>query len=469
MNAEVLSKLLIFNSALSTSPSARSTQHFPLSTFFKEQTMTKFRLSLFLLSLFALLAMGGQVQAQANLTNPSFEEPYSADGAPQGWGRWHEDSGTKKDCATERYVFMPKWSGEQNTALILDGARSAHIGNQFDPWRAGLLQTVNVTPGTTYRFSVWGRGRGSNEQYPAPSDRSVSFRVRVAIDPTGSGNWTNASLVWSNAVSPHDSWEQAAVEVTATGDKLSLFVEADMSGVNNCRAHLDAWFDKAELTAVNTAPPPAPTLPPLPPAVVNPPPVVPQPTAVPPTAVPATPTNVPAPTAVPPTPTPTGGTICANAFGDNNGNGLKDADEGYMAGVRFIVAANNSVVGEAVSTGRPEPVCFNWLPAGNYQVGVTLPNTLEPTTATNITVPLQEGQTLGLEFGTRVRTTPTEIAQVTPEGGATATPVGGTGTDGSDDGEGVPTWVILVTVIGGIAFVILFGLVIYLITLLRKQ
>ncbi len=446
--------------------------------------MTKIRFRLFALALLAILMLGQPHTAvgQTNLlNNPSFEEPY-VNGAAQGWGRWHEDSGEKKDCNTQRYVVQPMWGPEFNTALILDGARSQQVGNQFDTWRGGVVQDVtNLTAGTTYRFSVWSWARGTNNQYPAPSDTSVNIRVRVGIDPNGGGNWTSPSIVWGNAISPHDNWQQAVVETAVTGDRISVFVEADFSGPNQCRAHLDSWFDKAELIAVNTAPPPTNTPVPAAPQPPAPQPPAVQPTAVPPTAVPdPTATTQPSPTPIPPTPTPAGGSLCVNSFGDTNGNGLNDLDEGYMAGVRIAVAQGNTLVGEGVSSGTPDPVCFDGLPAGPYQVGVTLPNTLEPTTATNITVNVSQGQTLGLEFGTRVRGSQppaTEIAQgdATGDNGDPTSPTDDTDvtddavSSDNDDSSGLPTWATIAIVVGSIAFLALFGLIIYLITLLRKQ
>lgn len=338
--------------------------------------------------------------AQTNLLqNPSFEEPYS-NGAAANWGRWHEDTGKKPACA-ERYSVQPSWSPEFNSALILDGARSQHVGNQFDTWRGGVAQDINVTAGRSYRFSTWAWGRTTNDQYPAPSDTSANMRVRVGIDPTGSGLWSSSAIQWSGAVSPHDNWQQAAIEATATGSKITVFIEADFTGANQCRAHLDIWFDKAEL--IEAGPPPTATSAPLP---TNPPVQV-QPTATTtdtpePTAVP-TETLVPSPTPIPPTATPTGGMICVNAFGDNNANGQNDSDEGYMAGIRFTVARGSEIVGEGVSPGTDKAVCFQGLEAGSYQIAQTVPPALEMTTAGNITIDLEEGRTVGLEFGSRLK------------------------------------------------------------------
>ena len=388
------------------------------------------------LAVVALLAILGfgqmpeRLEAQTNLlSNPSFEEPYS-NGAAQGWGRWHEEAAKVADCAG-RYSVQPKWGPEFNGAIILDGARSQAVGNQFDTWRGGVVQDVAVTAGTTYRFSAWGWLRTSNDQYPAASDRSTNPRIRVGIDPTGSGLWTSSAIVWSNAISPHDAWQQTAVEATATGAKISVFVEADFTGTGFCRAHLDAWFDKAELTT--SAPPPTNTPVPQPTS----PPVVVQPTAVPPTAAPTavpTETPVPSPTPIPPTPTPTGGSICINAFGDTNANGLHETNEGYMAGIRFTIAQGGGIVSEGVSPGTATPVCFEGLPTGAYQVAQTVPGTLEMTTVGNITINVEEGKTVGIEFGSRVKqaapatevaTQPTATATVAA--GATAVPTEGEG------------------------------------------
>ncbi|MCZ7673214.1 MAG: hypothetical protein M5U34_41920 [Chloroflexi bacterium] len=176
------------------------------------------------------------------------------------------------------------------------------------------------------------------DQYPAASEGGLQMNVRAGIDPSGNGGiWYDNDIVWSGSASPHDTWQQISVETTATNSTITVYTSANwaVKGVNQCRAHLDVWFDTAELIEVGppptNTPPPLPTLPP-PPPVTN--------TPVPPTetATPAeTATFTPVPTDTP-SPTPAGGTICANAFNDVNGNGLQDADEGFMAGVTFTVA-----------------------------------------------------------------------------------------------------------------------------------
>lgn len=343
---------------------------------------------------------------QANLlNNPSFEDPYS-NGAASGWGRWHQELGPKPENCSAAYAFRPEWTRETNGSIVVDGFVSQHVGNQFDTWHAGVMQNVSVNPGSRYRFTFYATGRANNEQYPAPSDGSVNLGIQAGIDPNGSGLWSDGDIVWGAAGSPHmgggeGNWQQFTVEATASGNEITVFASANLAGANQCRAHLDVWFDNAQLIEAGppptNTPPPQPTQPPPPPATNTPVP----PTATPPT--PATPTNTP--TATPtytPTPPP-GGTVCVNAFADENGNGQREDEEGAMAGVTLTIARDDEVVGQAVSSG-PDPICFDELEPGAYQVAQTVPDTLEMTTGANTTLDVTAGQMVRVEFGSKVRT-----------------------------------------------------------------
>ena len=159
------------------------------------------------------------------LTNPSFEQPYN-DGTAQGWNRWHRET-AKGDGCESGYHYLPKWLIETNGELVADGITSQKVGNTWDTWHAGTFQTVNATPGETYRFTVLARGRASNENYPQPSEGGINMNVQVGIDPNGSGVWSDGDVVWSATGSPHDSWQTFSVEATATGDKITVFTAAN--------------------------------------------------------------------------------------------------------------------------------------------------------------------------------------------------------------------------------------------------
>ena len=418
-----------------------------------------------------LLGMGSQTQrsvAQTNLLqNAGFELPYNSDGSANSWGRWFRVSSADKfaDCVNG-YHKEPHWSAETVSApLIQAGSASQHVGNSWDTWAAGVLQTVSVKPGSTYRFTVWARGRGSNEDYPAPSEGGLRMDVQVGIDPNGSGLWSDGDVKWSGFIQPHDQWQQVSVEVTATGDKVTVFTAGDygLEGVNQCRAHLDVWFDSAELIEVGppptNTPVPQPTSPPPPPAPAATNTPIPTATLVPTeTAVPTeVPTNTPEP--------PAGATICINAFADDNANGQFDTNEGFMGSVAFRLANSAQVIGQAISSGTNEPVCFEGLAAGEYQIEQVVPGPLEMTTAANTTVTVAEGQTAGVQFGSRLRLE-TDADSVADAGAPTVEPT--TATDAvpetvetPEEGAGLGSYsglillVAAVLLLGGLLFAVL--------------
>ncbi len=339
------------------------------------------------------------VQAQGTnlLKNPSFEPPYPAsnNGGAQDWIRWHRESSPDQfgDC-TNGYWKLPRWG--QATDFVYEGSSSQYIGNNWDTWSAGMWQNVSVTPGATYEFSFYARGRGAMEGAPAPSYTGLNMNIRAGIDPNGSGLWSDGDVVWGAAGNAHDQWVRFSVQATATGSTMTVFTSANwaVQGVNQCYKFLDTYYDAAQL--VEVGPPPTNTPPPPPPATNTP---------LPPTATPTpefTPTPTETPTVTPP-PTPTGGRVCVNAFADENANGVRDPNEGYMAGVTFSVASTEMRVGEAVSAGTDTAFCFEGVPAGTYQVSQIVPGALEMTTAGSAAINVEEGKTVGLEFGSRVR------------------------------------------------------------------
>jgi hypothetical protein len=295
------------------------------------------------------------------------------------------------------------------------------------------------------------------------------MNMRAGIDPNGSGLWNDADVVWGAAGSPHDTWQQFTVEATATGNQITVFTSADwgVTGVNQCRQFLDTWYDAASLVAQTPA--------------TNTP--APQPTQAAPTA---TATFAPAPTGGVPTEpaaatvvatlatptetaTPAGtSTVCVNAFLDTNGNGLHDADEGYVAGVTLTVAQGNAVIGQAVSTGTETPVCFGNLPAGTYQVAQTLPPSLEMTTQANATITVGEGQTVGLEFGSRLRQLVDETATAGAQPAATETAVPGVATPTAPGGQntgtgGAPNWLVFLGIGAILVGVVLLGVLLFMV------
>lgn len=425
-------------------------------------------LILFLSSMVLITGRGHAAPAEqgANLLqNPSFEQPFS-NGVANGWQRWFMTSPRQDEECLVAYHYEPKWIVETNPALVRDGSASQHVGNTWDTWAGGVFQTVPATPGTTYRFSFQGRARGGMDPYPQPSESTLQVNMRAGIDPNGGGSWSDGDVVWGMAGSPHDTWQEFSVEATATGDKITVFTSSNwaVTGVNQCRKFMDVWFDAGQLVAqtppTNT---PAP-LPTLAPATQPPPTALPAPTGgVPTEAAAATVAATMTQAVVTDTPTPVNtATICVNAFLDANANGLRDADESFVAGVMLTVAQGTTVVGQAVSTGTETPICFSNLPAGAYQVGQTLSPTLEMTTQANATINVVEGQTVGLEFGSRLRPTPTTESQpgltATAEAAAATPTVPATG--GRDGGS---NWIVYLGLGAVLIGVVLLGALLFMV------
>jgi len=428
---------------------------------------TAFALLITLLTLMVWAAPGRAAPTQqgANLLqNPGFEQPFSG-GAAGNWQKWNKTTARSDDACLVAYHVLPKWNVETAAGFVRAGAASQYIGNNWDTWSGGVYQTVSATPGTTYRFSFYGRGRGTNEASPAASESSLQMNMRAGIDPNGGGAWNDADVVWGGAGSPHDTWQQFSVEATATGNQITVFTAADwaITGINQCRQFLDTWYDEAQLVA-QTSPTATPA--PAQPQATTPP----QPTGgVPTEAAAATVAATMAATAVPvASATPAGSsTICVNAFLDANANGLRDADEGYVAGVTLTVAQGATIAGQAVSTGNEEPLCFGNLMAGRYEVAQTLPPTLEATTQPNATIDVAEVQTIALEFGSRLRTTPT-AAPATSTADATqltaTAAVAGGGETAAD--EGGSNWLVYLGLGAIVVGVALLGVLLY--SMLRR-
>ena len=405
-------------------------------------------------------------QQGANLLqNPGFEQPFSG-GAAGNWQKWNKTTPKTDDQCLVAYHVLPKWNVETAAGFVRAGAASQYVGNNWDTWSGGVYQTVSATPGTTYRFSFYGRGRGTSEASPAPSESSLQMAMRAGIDPNGGGAWSDADVVWGGAGSPHDTWQQFSVEATATGNQITVFTAADwaITGVNQCRQFLDTWYDEAELVAQTAPTQPPPTAPPQPTGGVPTEPAAATVAAT--TAATAAPDASATPeTAVSTTPAGSS-TLCVNAFLDANANGLRDADEGYVAGVTLTVAQGATIAGQAVSTGNEQPLCFGNLPAGRYEVAQTLPATLEATTQPNATIEVAEGQTIALEFGSRLRTTPT-APPPTPTADAaqlTATAAVAIGGATADDGES--NWLVYLGLGAIVVGVALLGVLLY--SMLRR-
>jgi hypothetical protein len=135
----------------------------------------------------------------------------------------------------------------------------------------------------------------------------------------------------------------------------------------------------------------------------------------------ATPTGTRLPTATPAT-----GAICALAFEDPNGNGLRDLGDLLLDGVKITVTnASGLVVCVYDTLGVAEPYCCPPLATGSYLVVAQLPAGYRFTTPESRTVRLDPGTRITVGFGAQLIPTATPTGTPPPTATPTATPAPG--------------------------------------------
>ncbi len=209
-----------------------------------------------------LFSQPSRSYAQNLLANPGFDA-WEGGTAPN-WYPWHEDSGDAK-CGPNQspwdFACRPNWWVERDFrghGLFRSAPSSQAVGVQYKPWHAGVMQTVNVAPGTRLRFSVWARAYIGNEGVGSPSYGGWNPNFRVGIDPEGKGLWYDSGIVWSAPVNALDQWVRVSVEATAgASGKVTVFIAARLTNQMPL-AHNDVWFDDAELVVAAPAATPTP-------------------------------------------------------------------------------------------------------------------------------------------------------------------------------------------------------------------
>ncbi len=119
------------------------------------------------------------------------------------------------------------------------------------------------------------------------------------------------------------------------------------------------------------------------------------------------------------------GQICVLAFDDQNGNGVRDADESLLAGVGFTLADANGVKGSYKSDGNSEPYCFGSLAAGAYTVQARGASGLEVTTPGQWAVSLANNAQFDVLYGARKGDG--ETAKPATDGGEATAPTSASG------------------------------------------
>ncbi|MFZ3069891.1 MAG: LysM domain-containing protein [Anaerolineaceae bacterium] len=131
----------------------------------------------------------------------------------------------------------------------------------------------------------------------------------------------------------------------------------------------------------------------------------------------AMPTATIAPELITPTPTPAPGfaKVCVVLFNDLDGTGMRTEGETYLYG--GVVSLNDrlgkvSLTGNTVA-GNPDevdPLCFEDIPEGSYNITVAIPDGFNATTITNYPLDVKAGEQATVDFGAQVATAAPEEA-----------------------------------------------------------
>ncbi len=236
--------------------------------------MNHLRLTILILSALVLFGLFGPADAQENLLrNPGFEGDYFAwNGIPEvqvahEWTPWWVED-PNRDPRWNR----PEWKRAQ-AAFFPNRVRSGASSQQWFTFYAshygGMYQQVfNVTPGQTYRFSVWVQVWSSLEDNALESVSPANPRLQVGIEPNGIAvpglAWPPGSVIWSFEAPMDqaiDGWAYMSVDAVAQNETITVYLRTSPDFANK---HNDIYIDDAQLILVSDAPPP----PPLPTATV---------------------------------------------------------------------------------------------------------------------------------------------------------------------------------------------------------
>lgn len=140
----------------------------------------------------------------------------------------------------------------------------------------------------------------------------------------------------------------------------------------------------------------------------------------------ATPTPETAATATPelqPTPTPPvagEARVCVVFYEDINGDALRQDTEPLLAdGALSISGASGQFSQTANTPGGTDPLCFERVPEGNYNISIAPPENYNPTTQLNHTLTINAGEQVEIIFGAQQA-----IAELPAQPGETRTGTG---------------------------------------------
>lgn len=111
----------------------------------------------------------------------------------------------------------------------------------------------------------------------------------------------------------------------------------------------------------------------------------------------ATPTVDAPPTATPP---PGEARICVVLYNDVNGDALRQDTESLLAGGALSIGGASGQFSQTATTpGGIDPLCFERVPEGSYNISIAAPENYNPTTQLNHTLVINAGEQVEIIFG----------------------------------------------------------------------
>jgi hypothetical protein len=207
-------------------------------------------------AIFPLAAQAAPATQTNLLKNGDFEGGFTA-GVANGWAKWTISDAAatpQNNCGRKEPSYQQIASG-QDARRVKDGAAAQQILTPVqDPgfgFYGGLQQTVTgLTPGKTYRFSVWAHAWSSVKDNAAVSEGTGPAFFEVGIGQ-GVTFAADPNIKRSGVKDIKDNYAQISVEAVATGNTLTVFTYANPSA---CSKHNEAFFDGASLTEAGAAP-----------------------------------------------------------------------------------------------------------------------------------------------------------------------------------------------------------------------
>jgi LysM repeat protein len=214
---------------------------------------------LFVLFLSVIPATG---QGQNLLRNPGFEEtPFSTIAATSttpvmqlapGWERWHFGGGSNASQNVEpEYYPASDSSNGLGVPRIRNGSEAQQYLTFFATMDAGIYQQVsNVPTNAQLRFSVYVYVWSSTLDDPNLSEDPGGVNIQVGIDPTGGADAASSAIIWSQASSSYDAFNEYSVTATASSSSATVFVR---STVSTPIQHNNIYVDDASLVVLGSA------------------------------------------------------------------------------------------------------------------------------------------------------------------------------------------------------------------------